>query len=280
MNATKNDAKKIFWQKGTCSQTFFFLLNREFGHLNENHERASDPCAGGLMQTGHQCGMLWGASLAVGAESHRRHNDKGKAIALAINTTQYLMKSFEKRTKTHNCREITACNLTTGWGMSKLIIKSICCGFIHSHCFNLAKKWAPEAIQSAKEGLASEQFDYTQQPLSCASEVVKKMGGSDEEIIMVAGFAGGLGLSGNACGALSATVWMKMLKYYKDNPGKSPMYFKNPVLKKIMQDFDEISGSEILCQKITGRNFQTIDEHTGFIKCGGCSKLLEDLAHI
>ena len=42
-----------------------------------------------------------------------------------------------------------------------------------------------------------------QEPISCASEVAAKMGASDEEMVMVAGFAGGLGLSGNACGALA-----------------------------------------------------------------------------
>ena len=69
MIAVKNDAKRVFLKKGTCSQTFCFLLNREFGHLKENEERAADPLAGGIMQRGQQCGMLWGATLAVGAES-------------------------------------------------------------------------------------------------------------------------------------------------------------------------------------------------------------------
>ena len=38
------------------------------------------------------------------------------------------------------------------------------------------------------------------------------MGGSEEEIAMVAGFAGGLGLSGNGCGALSAAIWKTILE--------------------------------------------------------------------
>ena len=48
--------------------------------------------------------------------------------------------------------------------------------------------------------------------MSCASEVVKKMGTSNEEIVMVAGFAGGLGLSGSACGVLSAVISIKTLR--------------------------------------------------------------------
>ena len=65
------DGKKVFRKLGTCSRTFFYILNREFGHPRELEERASDVLAGGIMQKGHQCGMLWGASLAIGAEAYR-----------------------------------------------------------------------------------------------------------------------------------------------------------------------------------------------------------------
>jgi len=58
MKAIKNDTKKLFLKKGTCSQTFFHILNREFGHIKETEERATDPLAGGIMQLGYQCGML------------------------------------------------------------------------------------------------------------------------------------------------------------------------------------------------------------------------------
>jgi hypothetical protein len=278
MKIIKNDTKKVFWKKGTCSQTFCYLLNREFGHTKENEERASDPSAGGLMGTGHQCGMLWGASLAAGAESFRKCGNNGLAIAAAITTTQHLMASFSKRAKTVNCREITGCDLTSRFGMAKLMIKTVFCGFIYSPCFNLAEKWAPEAIQSAKEGLSQQQTDLSVMPLSCASEIAKKMGASDEEIVMVAGFAGGLGLSGNACGALSATIWMNTLAWCKNHPGKTPPYFNNPYTIKILKDFYGATTSETLCHKISGRCFKTIDDHTEYIKNGGCDKLIALLA--
>ena len=60
-----------------------------------------------------------------------------------------------------------------------------------------------------KVGLSQPLSNFSQPALSCASEVVKKMGGSNEEIVIAAGFAGGFGLSGNACGALGAAIWMK-----------------------------------------------------------------------
>jgi len=272
VNAVKNDAKRLFLKKGTCSQTLCYLLDREFGHLKENEERAADPLAGGLMQGGHQCGMLWGAALAVGAESFRRHDDRDQAIGAAIIATQYLVDSFEKRTKTANCREITGCDWTNAFSIAKYFFT----GKFFT-CFNLAAKWAPEAIQAASEGLSREKTDLPQLPISCASEVAKKMSASDEEMVLVAGFAGGLGLSGNACGALSVAIWMNTLAWCKKHPGKTPPFFTNPDTKNTLQAFADATGSEILCHKIAGQRFKTIGEHTEFIKNGGCDKLMQVL---
>ncbi len=281
-NALKNnsttitqDAKKIFLKCGMCSHTFFYLLNREFGYPKENEERASDPLAGGLMSTQHQCGMLWGSTLAVGAESFRRYNDRDQAVTMAITATQRLVESFSKRTKTVNCRDIT-CDFNNKYDMIKFILKSLPGGFTNILCMNLAKKWAPEAIQSAKEGLSDKHTDLTQMPVSCACEVVKKMGASDEEMVMVAGFAGGMGLSGNACGALGAAIWMNTLDWCRRHPGQSGSL--NPSAKEILEAFYGATGSEILCSKISRQHFETIDDHTEFIKSGGCDKLVNMLA--
>jgi hypothetical protein len=278
MKGIKQDTKKIFKEKGMCSHTFFYILNREFGNLKETEERASDPLAGGIMGKGHQCGMLWGSTLAVGAESFRRHNDRGQAIATAVTATQYLVESFSKTAKAVNCREITGCDMKSIFGMAKYMLKIVRSGLMNSPCFNLAEKWTPEAIQSANDGLSHEKTNLPQLPISCASEVAKKMGASDEEMVTVAGFAGGIGLSGNACGALGAAMWMNTLDWCKKYPGKSPPYFNNPNTKKILKAFKEATDSEFLCHKISGQCFKTIDEHTEYIKNGGCDKLMNVLA--
>jgi len=38
-------------KKGTCSRTFFYILDREFGHPRDEEEKAIDPLAGGILQT-------------------------------------------------------------------------------------------------------------------------------------------------------------------------------------------------------------------------------------
>ena len=249
MKVKKSDTKKVFLKKGTCSRTFFYILNREFGNLKEEEERASDPLAGGLAQEGYQCGMLWGAALAVGAESFRRYENHGEAIAHAISATQSILESFINRAKSANCGVITNCDFNGKFGLAKFLItgKPLI-------CFNLADKWAPEAIQSANRGLSQQPTDLPELPISCASEVVKKMGGSNEEMVMVAGFAGGIGLSGNACGALGAAVWMKSRAWFKENPNSDNFY--NPYAKAALKAFYKETNSEILCSKICGRNFK------------------------
>ncbi len=106
----KLKAKRTFIKKGTCSRTFFYILDREFGYPRDDEEKAIDPLAGGILQQGYQCGMLWGASMAVGAESLRRNENPGQAIGLAILATQHIMKSFVNRTDSIECEDITNCD--------------------------------------------------------------------------------------------------------------------------------------------------------------------------
>jgi hypothetical protein len=278
MNDSKpipQDTREKFRELGTCSRTFFYLLNREFGYPVENEERAAAPLAGGI-QRGHQCGMLWGSALAVGAESYRRFEGGDQAVGLAITATQHLVESFSNRTKSVNCRDVTGYDFSRKFDLVKYMARFIFLG--DRSCFELAEKWAPEAIQSASRGLSHEQPDLTQKPISCASEVAKKMGAGDEETIMVAGYAGGLGLSGAACGALGAAIWLKTLTWCREHPGKSPPYFNNPDMKKKIAAFAGATDSEFLCHKICGRRFNTISDHTEFIENGGCDKLIDVLA--
>jgi C_GCAxxG_C_C family probable redox protein len=275
----KLNPRKVFWKCGACSHAMFHLLNHEFDNPKEIEEKASDLLAGGIAQKGYQCGMLWGGALAVGAESFHRHSDKSEAMASAITASQHLLESFIKRTKSVNCRDIARVDWESKFDMAISMVKIIMQGFIYSPCFNLIVKWTPEAIQAANQGLSVKPV-HDQPCVSCAAEVVKKMGAIDEEAVMVAGFAGGIGLSGGACGALSSTIWYKMLDWSNMNPGKAPSYFNNPDAKKILRSFYIQTDSEMLCSRICGKQFASIDEHTEYIRGGGCGKLIDSLAKL
>lgn len=261
---------RLFLKKGTCSRTMFYILNHEFEQPKAQMEPALDPMAGGIMQMGHQCGMLWGATMAVSAEAYRRNSDVNKSTALAVHATKMLLNSFEKRTGTHDCKDLLGTIITS----NKDILKTMITGrFIR--CFKTMDKWAPEAIQSAYEGLSLE-IKCADNCKSCASEVVKKMEGSEEEAATVAGLAGGIGLSGKACGALSAAIWYKTLQWSKENPNKAG--FPNEHASALKDTFAEYTNGEFLCRTIANRQFANINEHTEFLNQGGCEKLLNYLA--
>lgn len=265
------DASKVFRKLRTCSRTFFYILNNEFGHPKELEERAADSLAGGILQEGHQCGMLWGASLAVGAEAYRKCKDQNEAITVAIRATQYIMNSFMKNEQTINCRDITHCDFSSKLSFAKYMLSG---RFLY--CFKMADRWAPEAVQAAIDGLSRNEIEVYPVSINCATEVARQMNASAEEMIMVAGFAGGLGLSGSACGALSAAIWMKSLSWCREESKKSSL--KNPGAKKTLETFYKATGSKIRCDEITGLIFNSIDEHTNFIKNGGCDMIIKTLA--
>jgi hypothetical protein len=262
---------RTFLKKGTCSRTFFYILDREFGYPREDEEKAIDPLAGGILQQGYQCGMLWGACMAVGAEAYRRHTDSDRATALAIRATQRIMDSFVHRTKSIECEEITQCDFSNKRSMVKYMLSG---KFVN--CFKLAGRWAPEALNAAIEGLEADASEKPVKCVSCASELIRKMGGTPEEMLMVAGFAGGLGLSGNGCGALAAAVWMNALTHNRTQSGKYASF--DPDSNPTLMAFYEETDYEMECIQICGRKFESLEAHTEFINSGGCGELLEVLA--
>ncbi len=266
----KNDTKKIFLKKGTCSQTFYFLLNREFKNNKEEEEHAIDPLAGGIMQKGYQCGMLLGATFSVGAESYRRYTDESQAIYQSVIASQHLIKSFTKKMTTTDCNVITNIDFSKKLSLLKMIF------FQTGECFRLAKHWTSGAINAAHDGLSDKTASRPTKCMSCATELAKKMGASEEEKITVSGLAGGLGLSGNACGALAAAIWLKTLYRLRQNPEEPLSPYKEG--EETIVAFEEETGNKYLCSEITGINFNSIDEHTEYIKNGGCSRLTDILA--
>lgn len=267
-------AKKIFKEKGTCSRTFAFILNREFGNVEDKQEGALDPLAGGIMRKGHQCGMLWGAALALGKEAYRKTKDIHKASKLTMQATQKMMESFEKKAQTVNCKEFTGCNMDSFFGLTKYMLKVTFQGMENSRCFNLAENWAPDAVHVAQESL-EQPAETQQESVNCASEVIKRLGGSDEEIAMVTGFAGGMGLSGNGCGALAAAIWFNSLKWMNKNPGKSA--YGNPAAKATLKQFNKVCNAEFKCAALCGKQFNSIEDHSSFLINEGCKTILKAL---
>ena len=229
------------------------------------------PLAGGMMQ-GYQCGQLWGAALAAGAQAYQLFGPGAQAEAAAVMAAQRLVESFRARNKEINCFEITEVDMKHVKTMQivKLFLKG---GPIR--CFGMAARYAPIAFREINAALAEKPIQALSGPVSCAAVLAKKIGLSDRQVVMTAGFAGGIGLSGGACGALGAAIWILSLK---DNQEGVKIEMQNPRASAMIDKFVESSNYEFECAKIVGRRFEDVNDHACYLREGGCSKIIEALA--
>jgi len=256
-----------------CSDTLFHVLNRAFDHPLVEEERAAQPLAGGIMQYGYQCGMIWGATLAAGAQAYRLHGTGPQAEARAIIAAQRLVESFRTQNSHMNCLEITEIDKSssTMQMITYFLIKGGSIG-----CFRMAARYAPVAFSEINIALSEKHIEAPPAPVSCSAMLAQKMGASDIHAVMAAGFAGGIGLSGGACGALGAAIWIHGMNSLKAGVGK--IAFKAPDALEAIDKFLKCTNHEFECSKIVGRKFESIGDHASYLCNGGCSKIIEVLA--
>ena len=194
---------RTFLMEGTCSETLTSVVDRAFDHPLKLEEEATIPLAGGIVNMGYQCGMLWGAALAAGAQAYRLLGPGPQAETAAMIAAQRLVESFRARTNNINCLEITGINLRKKTAILKMLLKGGPIG-----CVRMAVGYAPEAYSEINTALSEIHIEAPSPPVSCSAMLAQKMGVSDMHTVMAAGFAGGIGLSGGACGALGAAIWI------------------------------------------------------------------------
>jgi hypothetical protein len=249
------------------------VLNHAFDQQMKEEESAVMPLAGGIMQHGYQCGMIWGATLAAGAQAFRLFGPGSQTESLAIIAAQRLVESFQAKNKHINCLEITEIDKSSST-MDMIMYFLIKGGTIG--CFRMAARYAPIAFNEINSALSEKDIKAPPPPVSCAAMLAQKMGASDMQTVMAAGLAGGIGLCGGACGALGAAIWIKTLRISKERGGK--VDFKDPRASEVIERFMKCTDFEFECSKIVGRKFENIDDHAAYMRDGGCSKIIEVLA--
>ncbi|MFC2068295.1 hypothetical protein ACFLTP_04745 [Chloroflexota bacterium] len=145
------------------------VVDRSFDHSLKLEEKASNPLAGGITNQGYQCGMLWGAALAAGAQAYQLLGPSPQAETAAIIATQRIMESFCIRTKNEiNCLEITEINL-----QGKNNILPIIKFFIRKGgpiaCASLAARYAPAAFSEINTTLSEILLEAPSPPISCSA---------------------------------------------------------------------------------------------------------------
>jgi hypothetical protein len=249
------------------------VLDHAFDNPLKPEERAALPFAGGILQHGYQCGMIWGATLAAGAQAYRLYGPGLQAETAAVNAAQKIVESFRRHNDHINCLEITEIDKSSST-MDMIIYFLIKGGTIG--CFRRAAKYAPVAFNEINSALSEPHTEALTPPVSCAALLAQKMGVSDMHTVMAAGLAGGIGLCGGACGALGAAIWIFSLKSRKE--GKGRIDFKDPKALEVIDKFLKCSDYKFECSEIVGRKFENIGDHAGYLSDGGCSEIIEVLA--
>lgn len=219
------------------------VVDGSYGRPMKLEENAALPLAGGIMQRGYQCGMIWGAALAAGAEAYRRFGVGPQAETKAVMAARRIVDAFRASNNAVDCLDITGINksssnreMTTYFFLKGGVVK----------CFRMAARYAPVAFGEINTALDEDHVKLPSPPIGCAAVFAQKMGVSDMHRVMAAGLAGGIGLSGGGCGAIDR--------------------------------FAKCTNGEFECSKIVGRRFEDIGDHADYLRSGGCSKIIEALA--
>lgn len=235
-------------------------------------EHAASPLAGGISQHGYQCGLVWGAALAAGAHAYRLYGPGPEAESAAVHASQEVVDAFRDRTGYVDCFDVTSNdwkNSTTS-AMLKFFLKG---GPVK--CFTLTSGFSRQALDAIEDAMSDEPADVPEAPVSCAAEMARKLGASDLQATMAAGFAGGIGLCGGACGALGAAVWM-----FGVNSGAEDLAYgmSDPRVEAIVERYLESADYTFECAEVTGRRFESVADHAAYLREGGCANIIEALA--
>jgi hypothetical protein len=221
--------------------------------------------------------MLWGAALAAGAQAYRLYGAGAQAETQAVVVTQKLIAAFLTRNKSINCGEIT--DILWKSSADRQMMAQVLKFFLKGGpliCFSNSAAFARMSYHEIDQSLPVKPEVATYEPASCAALLVRKMGGSDQHAVMAAGFAGGIGLSGGACGALGAAVWMLGIQTSQETGGKPG--FENPKAQAALERYLEASDYEFECAKVVGRQFEDVADHAEYLRGGGCARIIEALS--
>ncbi|MFC1850862.1 C-GCAxxG-C-C family (seleno)protein [candidate division CSSED10-310 bacterium] len=249
------------------------VLNKAFDQPLKPEEKAVMPMAGGIMQHGYQCGMIWGATLAAGAQAYRLLGPGPQAETMAVIAAQRLVETFRTYHGEINCLEIT--DIDKSSSVLKMIYFFLIKGGTIG-CLRMSAKYAKAAFSEINSALSEKHNEVPSPPVSCAAMLAQKLGLSDRHTVMVAGLAGGIGLCGGACGALGAAIWILGLNSTKEATAK--IDFKDPGALEIIDRFLKCTDYKFECSEIVGRKFENISDHAGYLHDGGCSEIIKILA--
>lgn len=276
---------RYWWLRGVaCSEASLTTQMRGFGFKKPVYEQATHTFSGGFMHQGYASGLLTGAVFAAGFVANERFQNNKTKSGAALHAAIQLAKTFPEYSGSINCQEITKINLTGLGGRLNYLKTGTArmCGRLHL-------KWAPKAYQLIDKSLTEYgKLESAKSYANCSvqtMEALKSKLSLEEDSSLMAGFAGGVGLCGNLCGALAVGTYIMAisqqfaLKKKKRDSRIRGMFEElfgtnyKGYLTQFRHEFVQKFGSE-LCIDIAGHLFQNARDHSKFLEKGGCNNII------
>lgn len=278
-------AKKYWLQCVSCSEASFTTHNRCAGIEAPLEEQASHLLSGGMMHQGNACGLLSGAILSAGLQAARRFDDDATRVSATLHAAVRLAEAYPEISGAVNCREITGQSVITLREKAQYMREGKA-----QKCGRLLMKWANRADTLIDDALTEfEMRDRSPSCANCSTETYKRIVSKDELArsgsTYVAGLAGGVGLQGRSCAALTVGILVLTMRHYaarrfqrQDSRFLGTLhelglarFRKRPA--RLLKEFKREFGSD-LCNEIVGRSFTSPNDHASFIVEGGCREVI------
>jgi hypothetical protein len=248
------------------------VVDDSYGTPLKLEEHAVMPLAGGIAMMGYQCGQVWGAALAAGARAYQLYGPGGHARAAALLASVRLAGRFAGSYTSLNCSDVNGLEWKDvgAKGLAKYLLTG---GPVK--CFSMTASYARFVRAEVDAAFSAAPPEPPPGAVSCASLLLEKLGASEARAVMVAGLAGGIGLSGQACGALGAALWFMSICKQEDG---GDVEFTGPAVDALLERFLGAIDGDFECASIVGRQFAGVDDHAAYIAGGGCARLIDALA--
>jgi hypothetical protein len=276
---------KQMLRRFSCSETTLTILNTAAGLGWKELEEASDPlCAGLVAEMDGACGVLWGAALTAGVRARARIPDSFAAREATLVAACRAVEAFRRAGHPMNCAEITGMD---AWNFARYMLRGNL-----GVCSRLLCGLAPAFHDLIDRAIDEHRQRGAAAPCrNCAVEAFERVSAAigfpvDGASVVAAGFAGGLGLSGNVCGALAAAILAVSLKYFtgRNRPKHSMIRsdlqglfvgigWMKPSMEIARQFRIRFPGRT--CASIAGRTFATNGDLSAHLVAGRCEPVLE-----
>lgn len=284
----KRSIKKEFLDRFSCSEAMLTILNNAEGKTHKIYEEAADPLNGGfLAEMDGLCGVLWGGVLASGIRASERISDPVKAADKAMEAAKAIFETYRTSGDPEDCSDITKLHQ---WNLMKFMTggnMEICQG----HMIEFAPRFHNKINEVLQTSSTKEKKER-----NCAMEAyeraVKALGLKEyTDPVIVAGFAGGIAMTGNVCGALAATIYALAIKYFVERNKPKHSKFRSTLqgmnigngwikpMQVVSSSFrSDVKGKK--CSEITGRTFKSSEELTKFLNDGNCDSIFDKLEEL